>query len=246
MKNRSLIFAALFGVLCLSACDEGDIREANVGYAQGGYTVKLHGRLTGLAQWDDGQGVVLAAFDDKDRDYDMGEMQIPAACEGKDTTLVWTHINSTATTVELCVATRLRRRVATFQRAAFDQHGDTLVLEVGDLYVGRFGAVEALFAHDRKCVGCHGEGNLGQLQLDKEHAYANLVNQPSRRAEFDGAMRVVPGNAEASALHLMLDPASEKGQGVTMFNHKAAYGDAINQQFALSVIDQWINAGAMR
>ncbi len=246
MRHFCRIFAVLLATAVLCACDEGDIQEKEVGYAQGGYTVELHGRLTGIDGWNDGYNLVVAAFDEKDKDYDMGELRIGDDCEGKDTTIVWTNINHIATSVELCVATRLRRRVVCFRKEVLPEDGGTLRIDVGDLNVGLFSGVEALFSDNRRCVGCHGEGNFGQLRLNHENAHADLVGKTAHRAEFEGYARVEPGQPEASALHLMLDPDDERGKGVTMFNHKAAYGDELNQQNALSVIDYWISAGAPR
>lgn len=242
MRQNKLIFAPLFAVTFLiSACDEGDIVEKEVSYAQGGYNVTLHCKLTGLGEWNGGYNVVIAAFDDKDKDYDLGELRIGADCEGKDTTIVWENINHIATSIELCITDRLRRRSVTFHKEMLPDDGNTLNIDVGTLNVGLRYSVEALFAYDRRCTGCHGDGNFGGLRLNSENAYNNLVGVPAHRAEFAGAKRVEPGDPEHSALYQMLDPNDERGKSVTMFNHKSAYGDELSQGAALSVIGKWIS-----
>ena len=181
MKKIFTTFAAIFQIIAvltsLTACDEGDIRQRDVTYAQGGFTVKMTGRLTGISQWDDGLMVVLAAFDGQDRVYDMGEMRITSDCEGRDTTLVWSNLNRNARSVELCVVNKLRRRMATLKAIDLDADADTVTMEVGDMDAGLYAAVQGLF--DQRCAGCHGGGNYANLKLNRENAITQLVNVPA-------------------------------------------------------------------
>ncbi|MCR5820602.1 MAG: hypothetical protein K6F94_06635 [Bacteroidaceae bacterium] len=243
MKKNITTFAPFLWVIVILmtavACDEGDIRDHNVTYAQGGFSVKLSGRFTGLGEWDDGYSVVLAAFNGQDRVYDMGEMRITPDCEGRDTTIIWNNINRGAQSVELCVVNKLRRRMATLRTADVDENADTVYLNVGEVNTGLFGAVQSLF--NMRCAGCHGGGNYANLKLDSAHAYPQLVNIPAHRPEFGGAMRVAPGNPAGSALYQMLDPSDERGNSVLMFQHKAAFTeDDMSQTYALSIIGKWI------
>lgn len=245
MKKIFTTFAAIFQIIAvltsLTACDEGDIRQRDVTYAQGGFTVKMTGRLTGISQWDDGLMVVLAAFDGQDRVYDMGEMRITSDCEGRDTTLVWSNLNRNARNVELCVVNKLRRRMATLKSIDLDADADTVTMEVGDMDAGLYAAVQGLF--DQRCAGCHGGGNYANLKLNRENAITQLVNVPASREEFQGAMRVKPSNPDASALYQMLDPADQRGSSVLMFQHKAAFTeDEMSQGYALDIIRRWIKA----
>jgi hypothetical protein len=52
---------------------------------------------------------------------------------------------------------------------------------------------------DASCVGCHGDGGSGGLDLRGSVSYANLVGTVSQN--YAPALRVVAGDPEASVLH---------------------------------------------
>lgn len=233
-KHLCLIALALAVLGGLASCDEGDIPEKGTAYV-GGRPIKLTTHITGLSDWSEGFGVVLATFNGEDN-YDVGQLRIPPECEGKDTTLVW-ELTSGATSVELCLVSALRERIITFAKADIRAGNDTIRLDAGRVEVGVYASVLTLFRGS--CIRCHGEGAAAQLWLDADRAYASLVNHPAYRAEFEGKMRVLPGDAEGSVLHQMLDTAYPNAQDIGV-NHKAIF----RSTYPMNIIDLWINNGA--
>ena len=114
---------------------------------------------------------------------------------------------------------------------------DTIRLDAGRVEAGVYASVLTLFRGS--CIRCHGEGAAAQLWLDADRAYASLVNHPAYRAEFEGKMRVLPGDAEGSVLHQMLDTAYPNAQDIGV-NHKAIF----RSTYPMNIIDLWINNGA--
>ena len=73
------------------------------------------------------------------------------------------------------------------------------------------------------------------LYLTADKSHASLVNQPSTQVE--NGIRVIPGNAEESILHKVINPGNVLGLG---FSHE----NMITSSTDLRLIDEWINAGA--
>mgnify|MGYP006988849478 CR=1 FL=1 len=234
-KNLCFIVFTLATLCGLVACDEGDIPEKEVVYTSG-RPIKLTTHITGLSDWSEGFGVVLATFDGDEDNYDVGQLRIPPECEGKDTTLVW-ELTSKATSVELCLVSALRERIITFAKVDVSAGTDTIRLDAGRVEASVYKSVLTLFKNS--CIRCHGEGGAAQLWLDADRAYTSLVNHPAYRAEFEGRMRVLPGDAESSVLHQMLDAAYPNAQDIGV-NHKAIF----RSTYPMNIIDLWINNGA--
>ena len=69
----------------------------------------------------------------------------------------------------------------------------------------------------KTCAQCHGGSTspAAGLYLTADKSHASLVNQPSTQVE-DG-IRVIPGNAEESILHKVINPGNVLGLG---FSHE--------------------------
>lgn len=85
---------------------------------------------------------------------------------------------------------------------------------------------------DTKCAGCHVGASLGGLALDKDVAAENLVNKASAK---DGALRVVPGDADKSYLIDKLRNRNDIG-GDPMPQFQAPLPEA-----DIATIEAWIN-----
>ncbi len=235
MKNRSLIFAAIFGALGLAACDEGDIQEQAADVQASGKVAQLTAHVSGLDSWSSQYSVVLAAFAEGS-DYAVAQKPLPEDAEGD----VQTTLNLTGdalTTVELCVTNRLRQRVVSFASVPVSQlQADTLRLDAGNVDLGMFTTIQEL-VFTGTCARCHGLGNspAGGLTLAAGESYAALVGQPSSHPER--GVRVVPGNATVSLLHKVIHGDPESG---VKFDHS----NMIKEARTITLIDNWINAGA--
>ena len=86
------------------------------------------------------------------------------------------------------------------------------------------------------CAQCHGLSTTAAagLYLTEGQSHASLVDRPATAAE---GTRVVPGDAEGSVLHQVVNPGNEAGLG---FSHEGM----LTSTDELRLIDEWINAGA--
>ncbi|MBQ7443062.1 MAG: hypothetical protein IJS59_04230 [Bacteroidaceae bacterium] len=233
MKHLRLFLAALCATL-VAACDEGNIPEKQPTLAAG-RPIRLDCRLSGIGQWGEGYSVVLALFGDDNDGYDISQFRIMPECDGRDTTIIWELQDASARTLEVCLVSALRERIVTFAATDIPEGTDTIRLAANDIDVGLWATTLAIF--NQSCVRCHGEGQAAQLFLDPERAYASLVGHPAHRAEFGGASRVVPGDAQASVLHQMLDETIDNARDLGV-NHKAMF----RATYPLNIIDLWINS----
>jgi mono/diheme cytochrome c family protein len=99
--------------------------------------------------------------------------------------------------------------------------------------------IQRLFA--RNCIACHNSVDLqGNLDLQPDHAYANLVNRPSHESKL---ALVTPGQPEASYLFRKLSGTQVEagGEGAQMPANGAPLPAA-----QVEAIRQWIEAGARK
>lgn len=90
----------------------------------------------------------------------------------------------------------------------------------------------------QRCAGCHGGGSPSAgMNLESGNAYESLVNKPS--SEKSGAVRVVPGNAEASYLVQKL-----RGDAGIVGLRMPRNGPPYLTDDQINLVIQWINAGA--
>ena len=234
MKSRCLIFAAIFAMLGLVGCDEGDIQEAATETKTSGKVARLTAAVSGIDSWSSQYSVVLAAFAEGS-DYAVVQKRLTEGDNGNvETTLNIT--SDDVATIELCVTNRLRQRIVSFASVPVSQlQGDSLHLAPGRVAVSMFQTIQDM-VFTTTCARCHGLGNApaAGLTLAQGQSYAALVNHEASKPER--GVRVVPGDTEASLLHKVIhgDPAA------VSFDHS----NMIKEPTTFALIDNWINAGA--
>jgi hypothetical protein len=87
---------------------------------------------------------------------------------------------------------------------------------------------------------CHGEFKAGGLDLRLGAAHASLVDQPATTVAAAGALRVAPGDPDASFLWRKVTGALEPGEGSPMPAAGASPLDALE----LELVRAWIADGA--
>jgi hypothetical protein len=241
MKNLYKFLAA-GSLLLLCACDEGDILEtASIDETASRRIVHLTARMTGIDQWNSDYTVVLASFGDTE--YATIQKAVRTDGDVVDMTL---SCSQALTDFEVCVTNKLRKRVATFASVSVPAGRDTVQFAAGDLNVGMYSAVQR-GVFNKWCTACHG-GNgsaAASLFLTEAVSYDSLVNRNSKK--IDGEVLVVPGSSEESVLHKVIygeeDQNGEEDQKGLQHDHKDIL---VNQPNLLSLVDEWIDAGAKR
>lgn len=233
IKKICINFVLLTVLWTAQACDDGLIPEKTYTPEHTGYTAKLTARISGADSWPEYYDVALAAFGDSE--YSRTQTTVHPDADGNITLLLY-NIGEDVQSVEFCVTNTLRRRVLTFASASLSEAvGDTIYLEAGDVDVSMYTAIqENIF--NTNCATCHGLSTTAAagLNLTEGNSYASLVDQPATSAE---GTRVIPGNAEESVLHKVINPGNEPG---LTFSHE----NMITSSTELRLIDEWINAGA--
>ncbi len=233
MKKNYGIFALLFAAAALAACDDGYVPREEFTATHSGYTAKLTGHIDGADSWPDYYQLVLAGFGDSE--YAVTQVLVSPDAQG-NVCLTLTDIGSDVDKVELCVTNRLRRRILTYKSADVGTAvGDTIYLDAGQLDAGMYAAIQHEIFNPT-CAQCHGLSTTAAagLYLTEGQSHASLVGRPATAAE---GTRVVPGDAEGSVLHQVVNPGNEAGLG---FSHEGM----LTSTDELRLIDEWINAGA--
>ncbi|MCD8318506.1 MAG: hypothetical protein LUC45_06585 [Paraprevotella sp.] len=239
MKQSKILCVLLVSALGLTACDDGPIKRTTVVSTHSGYTAKLTGHITGVHSCPEYYQVVLAGFGDNE--YAATQVLVTPDSDN-NVSVDLTDIGSEVKTIELCVTNTLRKRIVSYQTIdATAVEGDTIYMDVGQIDVGMYTAIqENVF--NKTCVQCHGgAGASGTasagLYLVEGKSYDNLVNHPSTQVE--GGIRVIPGDADSSIIHKVINPGNVLGLG---FSHE----NLISSSATLKMIDEWINAGAKK
>lgn len=240
MKHPLLNVLLMVSATLLTACDEGDIVDATFTDPTETLAVKFEGEVSGLDAWTDGYDVVVAAFDDAS-DYSVVQKQLTASADGRSA-LTLSGIPTSATSIELCVTNRLRRRVVTFESIALPAAGgtptDTLHLRLSaPLDVSMMASIQRYIFDDAACSCslCHSGPNArAGLDLSEGRSAGSLVGVASSRV--DGATRVVPGNAAESVLHQALAEGNPAG---LRYDHGNLLTAVLRR-----LIDDWIDGGA--
>lgn len=231
MKIRYLPIVA--AMLTLIGCDDGKIYPDDVVVNESGLSVTVKGEFEGCQDYDgSGYSIVVAAFKDGDS---FAMVSKPLADGSED--IVLKNIDPTASTVEICVITRLREKVVTLASKDLDASNGTadFIFNVGEIDASPFNAINHnIFA--TTCVQCHGATGVSaaSLNLTADEAYRNLVNVPSTVVE--GEMRVNPGNASVSTLWQAL--ATDTSEAWS-FDHS----NLLTPERS-GFVEYWINSGA--
>ena len=233
MKNA--IFASLFAVMVLmsASCDDGRIYPESVS-APDGKVVKLQGMLQGVDSWPDGYHLALAGFTSTDAEYAEISRLITVNDVQQDGKVSMTleGIKDNVIDIRLCVLDRLRRHVVTFGKVEVTTATDTIRLDVGQMNVTMFDAVQQT-VFNTTCANCHGASTQAAagLFLTEGRSYKALVGQPSRKVE--GAKIVEPGNASGSVLYQALTTNLSAGW---RYNHQSE----VTSEDLLQLVHQWI------
>jgi len=227
------IKAFIFTILCaLASCDDGKIYPDEPNVLTDGLSVTVKGEFDGCRQYDNsGYAIVVAAFKEDD---DFAIISKPLTDGSHD--IILKNIDSAASSVEICVISRLRERIFSIASMPIDaESGPDFTFDAGQLDVAPFSVINNnIFASS--CVQCHGAtGNsAASLNLTTEEAYRNLVNAPSTVVK--GEMRVCPGVANASTLwQAVASDISESWR----FDHSNLLSTETS-----GFIQEWINNGA--
>lgn len=243
MHRLSFILRLSSFIFLLTACDSGDIQEQTYATDDRGHTVRLTAILSGIDSWESRYTVSLAGFTTGDNYAQVVRTLPNTTPDGTRVELVLSNIGDDINTVELAITNRLRERIITLARVNMEDYADTrdtIRMDLGQLDVGRFGALQ-LGLFNQACIQCHG-GNGGagaaSLNLTQERAYAQLVDVASTRRE--GMRRVEPGDAQASLLHQLL---AEGGENLLHVNHTEILSNQFRENLSevRQLIDDWIN-----
>lgn len=188
--------------LGVGGCDEGRIYdEPSEGDFGGGGTATLTGSVRNVDEWPEGYTLAIAGFGEGD-DYASIVKNVHIGDDGVCDE-VMSGIPADVSSVELCVVDRLRRRVVSYVKAAYDASRPEVRLQADDIDVSMTGAVQdEIFSPT--CANCHGAAGhaAASLFLTPGKSRDNLVGVPSTVVE--GETRVVGGNADASLLYQIL------------------------------------------
>lgn len=198
MKNE--IFSLICGVLIFTslfvACDDGKIYEEKHHTEREGGTIRLTAKIDGIDSWPGGYSVVLAGFAPDNAFAQTAKGITPMADGTID--MVLAGIPAEVNQIEICVINKLRKRIASFYMAEYEQQTDTTQLEVGNLDVSMFNSIQQT-VFDAHCIACHGTSTsaAGGLYLTEGRSYDALVNVKADLSP-EGKMLVHPGEPDDS------------------------------------------------
>ncbi len=227
-----LIACTLLG----SGCDEGRIyNDYAADDTRGGLSAHLSVRLSDSEEWPQGYSLALAGFAEGN-DYALISKTVEPGEDGA-IDIVLTGIPTEATSIELCMIDRLRRRVAVFVSQPAAGANDTIRLTSTErIDISMYGAIQRdIF--NTTCAQCHGGANFAAAGLDltEGKSYSALVSAPS--VKVPEAYRVMPFNSEGSVLYTILSTSESS-------SWKYDHSVEIPAQERLELIKNWIDAGA--
>jgi len=241
MMNRFVIILSAL-LLFLVSCDDGRIYEEEIVLPTDGRTVTFSANATGLGTWPDAYFLALASFDGTN-DYAVASKKILAPSEeGGMVSTTLSNISEDITSVELCVVTRLGKRVLTLMTLDGEELNGSTSLEMkgGDMNLSMFDVIQDK-VFNTTCIACHGGSTSAAagLYLTGDKSYDALVSKPSKKVE--GANLVEPKDASISVLYMALSSdISVEDNWHYKHNHEVESTDI------RSMIKSWINNGAKK
>ncbi len=210
ISHQIISSALLLAACCLTGCDDGRIYADSNSLTQEGLTAEIRCTLSGVDYWRSSQSYFLSAatFDDASDQYASVSLNIsPEAARGER--LVLSGVPASASSIEICVLDRLRKKVVTF--GSFDLAGapveaDTVRFDAGAIDVAPLAALQTVL-FTPACSACHGgsaNAAAGLSLLTADETRANTVGVEARRVLPGAELRVSPGEPEASLLYLAL------------------------------------------
>ncbi len=221
-------------LLAFTACDEGRLYEDNTysGNVEGRVIV-LQGSLTGADSWPSKYDLVIAGFNSTS-DYYVVSKDVQLSDNGT-VNLTLRGIPDEVTRASLCIVNKISLLVASFVQEDFPIDLDTLHIDVTNLDVSMFNAIqENVFT--TTCVQCHGGSNFagGGLYLTQGNAYDNLVDVPATTIE--DTLRVKSGDAEGSLLFNLVTLSSANNSF-----EETHFGMIYQDDPKITLIEDWIN-----
>ena len=226
----------------MASCDDGHIDDPVYNGGSATYTAQVTGTFQSVGTWAGSYSVALACFNGESN-YSLLQTVIPASAEGENQVLTLTNIPTETKTIEVAIVNVLRKRIATLYsyNIPADQHlNDTIKLNVGNLNVGMFGAINQFIFQGQatNCARCHsGAAPAADLDLSLANAYRNLVG--IQATKDNTKTRVVAGNAQESFLYKVI----AEGDANVGYSHPGLFADENYAPF-VEIIKNWINAGA--
>ncbi len=235
MKLSYSFIIAIAVFLSLVSCDEGRIYNDDSVQAEEGGSAHFSGTVTGPDTWSAGYTLAIAGFEDGN-DYAIISKNIDTSISNGKCDVTLSGIPSEVTTIELCAIDRLRRRVATFFSADYNQKDGTLQISADGIDLSMSGAIQTEI-FNTTCVQCHGGNGYAAagLNLLAGNSFDNLISVASRK--IPGVDRVVPGQSAESELFLILDSDISAEWN---YDHSVE----IVRQEKLDLIRNWIDNGA--
>ena len=174
----------------------------------------------------------------RDREYAIISKTVVPDSDG-EASVTLSGVSMEATTVELCMINKLRKRIVSYYTVDCSGEGDVIDMQVGDVNVDMFDAVQNE-VFDNHCIMCHGGSTSAAagLYLTEGRSYDALVNVPSSRRP--GSVLVEPGSSEDSFLHaVLMGDAPEDRHG-----HEDIL--SVSYMHLIMLLDEWIDNGAKK
>jgi len=226
----------------MASCDDGRIYEEEIVVPTEGRTVHFSANVTGLDSWPDAFVVALASFDGKS-DYAIASKKVQAPSEeGGEVNTTLSNISEDVTSVELCVVTRLGKRVMTLMSLEGEDLSGSATIEMdgGKMALSMYDIIQTK-VFNTTCIACHGGSTSAAagLYLTSDKSYDALVSVPSKKVE--GLNLVEPRGASKSVLYMALSSEiSVENNWHYKHNHE------VESTEIRSMIKSWINNGALK
>lgn len=236
MQIKQNILVLIIAVVAAS-CDDGLVYDSSGITASTGRTLHLTATIKGADSWPDGYRLVTAGFNATSNYALIAKDVMPAADGTVEHTM--TQIDEEATTVELCIIDRLRKRIVTYESIDCTGAATNIEMNIGEMDVNMYPTIQSKI-FNTYCIQCHGGSTYAGagLYLTEEKSYEALVNVHSIKSPT-GALLVAPGDAGESFLHTALNTDISG-------NWRIDHIDIVQFPALLTIIDEWINAGAKK
>ncbi|MDE6135752.1 MAG: hypothetical protein K2F79_09290, partial [Muribaculaceae bacterium] len=134
---RNVIFILIL-LLITTACDQGRIYDHEPDFSRPGMVARVSVATSGSPAWPQGYTLAVAGFENGN-DYALISKNVSPEPDG-NCSVVLAGIPASASTVELCVIDRLRRRIASFASVEADPMADTIRIDAQgiDISVSNF------------------------------------------------------------------------------------------------------------
>lgn len=233
----NIIMCAVVGAIG-GGCDEGRLYNSPLsGASTATVELKVCADVLDAATWPSYYTVSIAAYANES-DYALVSKSIGSrSAESGLYEMTLSNVPAEATTVEIGVVDRLRRRITTFR--SFDiVPGESCEFTPSEAIDANMYGVVQNNIFNTTCANCHGGSSFSAagLNLTALHSHVQLVGQPSVVMN-DGSLRVKEGSRASSVLYNIL-----AGELSASWNYDHSVEIVDND--VLELIGQWIDNGA--